>query len=212
MTTNQHVIEPISRIVLASSSPRRKELVASLDLSLPVYILSTDADETVLDHWTPQSTVEELSLRKATAALAMLRERENKPAGTSDLIIAADTIVALDGQILGKPRDDDEAASMLERLSGEQHEVFTGIACIAVDSGKTLVASRRTKVKMKELGSERIRRYVATGEPRDKAGSYGIQGLGSTLVEEIEGCYFNVVGLPLSLLSDMLEQYGIRVV
>lgn len=212
MTTNQHVIEPISRIVLASSSPRRKELVASLDLSLPVYILSTDADETVLDHWTPQSTVEELSLRKATAALAMLRERENKPAGTSDLIIAADTIVALDGHILGKPRDDDEAASMLERLSGEQHEVFTGIACIAVESGKTLVASRRTKVKMKELGSERIRRYVATGEPRDKAGSYGIQGLGSTLVEEIEGCYFNVVGLPLSLLSDMLEQYGIRVV
>jgi len=211
MTTNQHVIEPISRIVLASSSPRRKELVASLDLSLPVYILSTDADETVLDHWTPQSTVEELSLRKATAALAMLRERENKPAGASDLIIAADTIVALDGQILGKPRDDDEAASMLERLSGKQHDVFTGIACIAADSGKTLVASRRTKVKMKELGSERIRRYVATGEPRDKAGSYGIQGLGSTLVEEIEGCYFNVVGLPLSLLSDMLEQYGIRV-
>ncbi|MFF2887148.1 Maf family protein [Paenibacillus sp. NPDC057967] len=212
MTTNQNVIESISRIVLASSSPRRKELVASLDLSLPVYILSTDADETVLDHWTPQMTVEELSLRKATAALAMLRKREDKTAGTSDLIIAADTIVALDGDILGKPRNDDEAASMLERLSGQHHDVFTGIACIAADSGKTLVASRRTKVKMKELGNERIRRYVATGEPRDKAGSYGIQGLGSTFVEEIEGCYFNVVGLPLSLLSDMLEHYGIRTV
>ncbi|RJE91047.1 septum formation protein Maf [Paenibacillus sp. 1011MAR3C5] len=212
MTTNQNVIEPISRIVLASSSPRRKELVASLDLSLPVYILSTDADETVLDHWTPQATVEELSLRKATAALAMLREREHKTVGTSDLVIAADTIVALDGDILGKPRNDDEAASMLGRLSGRQHDVFTGIVCIAADSGKTLVASRRTKVKMKELDTLRISRYVATGEPRDKAGSYGIQGLGSTFVEEIEGCYFNVVGLPLSLLSDMLEQYGIRVV
>ncbi|REK75924.1 Maf family protein [Paenibacillus paeoniae] len=211
MSINLSVNEPISRIVLASSSPRRKELVASLDLSLPVYILSTDADETVQDHWTPQETVEELSLLKATAALAMLPKRGDKSDGTSDLIIAADTIVALGGDILGKPRNDDEAASMLERLSGHQHDVFTGIACIAVDSGKTLVASRRTKVRMKELGSERIRRYVATGEPRDKAGSYGIQGLGSTLVEEIEGCYFNVVGLPLSLLSDMLERYGIRV-
>lgn len=211
MTTTQNVIEPISRIVLASSSPRRKELVASLDLSLPVYILSTDADETVEEHWTPQTTVEELSLRKALAAQAMLLGRKDN-AGASDLIMAADTIVALDGDILGKPRNDDEAASMLERLSGRRHDVYTGIACIAIESGKTLVAFRRTKVRMKELGIERIRRYVATGEPHDKAGAYGIQGLGSTLVHEIEGCYFNVVGLPLSLLSDMLEEFGIHTV
>lgn len=200
--------ESISRLVLASSSPRRKELVASLDLSLPVYIFSTDADESIQDGWTPQETVEQLSLRKALAAQDMLRQE----GAAEDLIVAADTIVVLDGEILGKPSCDEEAINMLSLLSGKQHEVYTGIACIASDSGRTLVAHRRTKVWMKELDTERIKRYVETGEPRDKAGSYGIQGLGSTLVAGIEGCHFNVVGLPLSLLSELLEQYGIYVI
>lgn len=203
--------EPISRIVLASSSPRRKELVATLDLSLPVYILSTDSDETVLPEWTPQQTVETLSLRKAQAAMDMLRQSP-VAADYRDLIIAADTIVAVDGQILGKPADEEDAFRMLSKLSGRKHDVFTGVSCIAADSGETHVAYRRTIVRMRELVDERIRRYVASGEPMDKAGAYGIQGLGSTLVEEIEGCYFNVVGLPLALLSDLLEKYGIRTI
>jgi septum formation protein len=208
MTNEAH--EPISRLVLASSSPRRKELVASLDLSLPVYILSTDSDETVLPEWTPQQTVETLSLRKAKAALDMLGQSTD--ASHRDLILAADTIVAVDGHILGKPADDEEACRMLARLSGRKHDVFTGVVCMAADTGETHVAHRRTIVRMRELGYERIKRYVATGEPKDKAGAYGIQGFGSTLVEEIEGCYFNVVGLPLALLSDMLEKYGIRTI
>ncbi|MEK3882683.1 Maf family protein [Paenibacillus sp. PL2-23] len=205
--TNEHAIEPISRLVLASSSPRRKELVATLDLSLPVYILSTDSDETVLPDWSPQQTVETLSLRKARAAAEMLQQAGS---GYVDLIIAADTIVAIDGHILGKPSHEEEACHMLSRLSGRKHDVLTGVACLAPHTGVTKVAYRRTQVQMKELSPDRIRRYVATGEPMDKAGSYGIQGLGSTLVESIEGCYFNVVGLPLALLSELLEQYGVE--
>ncbi|WP_169082748.1 Maf family protein [Paenibacillus sp. PL91] len=200
--------EAISQLVLASSSPRRKELVASLDLSLPVYILSTDTDESIEAHWSPEQVVEQLSLRKANAALDLLQQKQ---AVETSLIIGADTIVVLDGDVLGKPVDDDEAKAMLRRLQGRAHEVYTGIACVLSSSGEAQLAHRMTKVKMKPLSEEQIARYVATGEPRDKAGSYGIQGLGSTLVDEIEGCYFNVVGLPLSLLSDMLATYDIAV-
>lgn len=207
MTNEEH--ESISRIVLASSSPRRKELVATLDLSLPVYILSTDSDETVLPGWTPRETVETLSLRKAQAALGMLQHNKAHESTPGDLIIAADTIVTLDGDILGKPASDSEAARMLRRLSGRKHDVYTGVVCLSARNGKTIVRHQRTSVQMRELSDKRIARYVATGEPRDKAGAYGIQGLGGALVEGIEGCYFNVVGLPLALLSDMLAQYGI---
>ncbi|RIX50541.1 septum formation protein Maf [Paenibacillus nanensis] len=202
--------ESISRIVLASSSPRRKELVAALDLSLPVYILSTDSDETVESGWTPVQTVETLSLRKARAALDMLRQNKAHESTPGDLIIAADTIVALDGEILGKPASDSEAEEMLRKLSGRTHEVYTGVVCLSARSEKTIVQHRRTSVQMRELSDKRIARYVATGEPRDKAGAYGIQGFGGALVEGIEGCFFNVVGLPLALLSDMLAQYGIE--
>ncbi|MFD0588298.1 Maf family protein [Paenibacillus sp. GCM10027627] len=204
---NEHTPESISRLVLASSSPRRKELVASLDLSLPVYILSTDADETILEHWSPQQAVEELSVRKAQAALDMLP----KESSGGDLIIAADTIVVLDGEILGKPQHEQEAIETLAKLSGRQHDVYTGVAVLLADSGKMSVSHRHTKVWMKELGLSKIKRYVETGEPLDKAGSYGIQGIGATLVDKIEGCYYSVMGLPVSLLSDMLEQYGVRV-
>lgn len=200
--------EAISQLVLASSSPRRKELVAMLDLSLPVYILSTDTDETVEAGWIPSEVVEKLSLRKANAALKMLQQKQEHE---SSLIIGADTIVVLDGEVLGKPVDDTEAMSMLGRLQGRSHEVYTGIACVLSSNGEASLAHRMTKVKMKALSNDQIARYVATGEPRDKAGAYGIQGLGSILVDEIAGCYFNVVGLPLSLLSDMLDTYDISV-
>ncbi|RCW42619.1 Maf family protein [Paenibacillus prosopidis] len=200
--------ESISRLVLASSSPRRKELVASLGLSLPVYILSTDTDESILPGWTPVQVVEQLSLRKAQAAARMLEQKQDKEAS---LIIGADTIVVLDGDVLGKPSHDEEAKAMLRRLQGRSHEVYTGVACVLSSNGEAAVAHRMTKVQMKPLSEQQIARYVATGEPHDKAGSYGIQGLGSTMVDRIDGCYFNVVGLPLALLSDMLAQYDVHV-
>jgi septum formation protein len=200
--------ESISQLVLASSSPRRKELVASLGLSLPVYILSTDTDESILTEWTPVQVVEQLSLRKAQAAGRMLKQRQDKEVS---LIIGADTIVVLDGDVLGKPSHDEEARAMLRRLQGRAHEVYTGVACVLSSNGEAAVAHRMTKVQMKPLSEQQIARYVATGEPHDKAGSYGIQGLGSTIVDRIDGCYFNVVGLPLALLSDMLAQYDVHV-
>ncbi|WP_054028145.1 Maf family protein [Bacillus sp. FJAT-28004] len=200
--------EAISQLVLASSSPRRKELVASLDLSLPVYILSTDTDETIEAGWSPSQVVEQLSLRKAKAAIPLLQQKQEV---LTSLIIGADTIVVLDGDVLGKPVDDEEAKAMLRRLQGRAHEVYSGVACVQSSTGEALVAHRKTKVIMKPLSENQIARYVATGEPRDKAGSYGIQGLGATIVERIDGCYFNVVGLPLSLLSDMLATYDIAV-
>ncbi|GBG08755.1 septum formation inhibitor Maf [Paenibacillus agaridevorans] len=208
MIENQLNQATISRIVLASSSPRRKELVASLALSLPVSILSTDTDETYEKDWTPAEVVERLSLRKGIAAEAMLAKQEMPLEGT--LILAADTIVVLDGAVLGKPANSDEAAAMLTSLQGRSHDVYSGIALLEAGSDKRIVASRRTRVAMKPLSEERIRRYVASGEPMDKAGAYGIQGLGAALVEGIEGCYFNVVGLPISLLTDKLELFGVR--
>lgn len=201
-------IESISQLVLASSSPRRKELVASLGLSLPVYILSTDTDESIMPGWTPVQVVEQLSLRKAQAAARMLQQKHDKE---TSLIIGADTIVVLDGDVLGKPSHDEEAKAMLRRLQGRSHEVYTGVACVLSSNGEAAVAHRMTKVQMKPLSEQQIARYVATGEPHDKAGSYGIQGLGSTMVDRIDGCYFNVVGLPLALLSDMLAQYDVHV-
>lgn len=204
MSINQ---APISRLVLASSSPRRKELVASLALSLPVSILSTDTDETYESDWTPEEIVERLSLRKGKGAESMLRQLGDDKPGT--LILAADTIVVLDGNILGKPEGDEEAVRMLSSLQGRAHDVYSGIALLEAGTDNRITASRSTKVRMKPLGDDRIRRYVASGEPRDKAGAYGIQGYGASLVDSIEGCYFNVVGLPLSLLSDLLKRFGV---
>jgi len=197
--------QSISRLVLASSSPRRKELVASLNHSLPVIIFSTDVDELVDTSWKPAEIVEQLSLRKARAAIERMEE------DSVSLVLGADTIVVLDGEVLGKPKDEADAKSMLLRLQGRTHEVYSGVALIRSSDGYELSAHRVTKVQMKSLSEDQINRYVATGEPNDKAGAYGIQGLGATIVERIEGCYFNVVGLPLSLLADMLAQFEIQI-
>ncbi|GLX69536.1 Maf-like protein [Paenibacillus glycanilyticus] len=199
---------PIRQLVLASSSPRRKELVASLGLSLPVSILSSDVGESVPSEWTPAHIVEQLALRKANATASILVERHEE---LLSLVVGADTIVVVDGQVLGKPKDHEDALLMLRSLQGREHEVYTGVACVIAQSGEATVAHRMTKVYMKPMSDEVLKRYIATGEPQDKAGAYGIQGLGSTMVEKIEGCYFNVVGLPVSLLSDMLAQYEIYV-
>lgn len=170
--------------------------------------LSSDVGESVPSDWAPAQIVEQLALRKANATAAILRERQEEK---SSLVVGADTIVVVDGQVLGKPKDHDDALSMLRSLQGREHEVYTGVACVVADSGDAAAAHRMTKVYMKPMSDEVLKRYIATGEPDDKAGAYGIQGLGATLVEKIDGCYFNVVGLPVSLLSDMLAQYEIYV-
>lgn len=189
-------------IILASGSPRRRELLSNL--GLPFEVMVSDADESTPPDFTPEMIVHTLALRKAEAVVSAAGER-------NAVIIGSDTIVVLNGQVLGKPVDEQDSRAMLNMLQGRTHEVYTGVACIGLPEGTSEVAHRVTSVTMRALGEEEISAYIATGEPADKAGSYAIQGLGATLVDEIEGCYFNVVGLPLSLLSGMLPRFGISV-
>ena len=143
----------------------------------------------------------------AAKAAAVHRVLRASPKGSNAIVIGADTVVSLDGGILGKPPDTDGAAAMLRRLSGRRHEVFTGIALKGPGDRETRDCVR-TEVRMRKLSAEEIERYVESGEPMDKAGSYGIQGRGARFVESINGCYYNVVGLPIARLSAMLEELG----
>ncbi|MCM1115279.1 MAG: Maf family protein [Clostridium sp.] len=176
-------------IILASKSPRRKELLSIITTDFE--IKSADVDETIDKDMTPNKAVEYLSRIKA--------EPFNNGV---DTVIGADTVVAVDNQILGKPVDRQDAFNMLKRLSGRYHSVFTGVTVIKPDSIKTF--SVETKVKFYALSDADIHAYIAAGECDDKAGAYGIQGKGSLLVERIEGDYFNVVGLPISTLNKYL--------
>lgn len=180
-------------IILASKSPRRKELLSFITTDFAVK--SADVDETLPQGITPDKAVEYLSKIKAEPF-----KNEN------NIVIGADTVVALDGKILGKPRDDADAFATLKMLSGREHSVFTGVSVIKGEKIETF--SVQTKVKMFELTDEEIEEYIATDEPFDKAGSYGIQGKGSLLVEKIDGDYFNVVGLPISRLNRVLKLFN----
>ncbi len=185
-------------IILASQSPRRRELLGQMGLR-GFKINSPDVDETVEENLHPAQVVEELSLRKARAVAAHADE--------DDLIIAADTVVALEGTVLGKPADEGDAFTMLSALSGNRHYVYTGVTVIRGE--RVLTAHEMTVVNFRELEPREIEDYIATGEPMDKAGAYGIQGLGAMLVSGIEGDYFNVMGLPVFRLSRMLAQFGL---
>ena len=180
-------------IILASKSPRRKELLSFITTDFTVK--SADVDETLPQGITPDKAVEYLSKIKA-------QPLKNE----SDIVIGADTVVALDGKILGKPRDEADAFATLRMLSGREHSVFTGVSVIKGEKIETF--SVQTKVKMFDLTDEEIEEYIATAEPFDKAGSYGIQGKGSLLVEKIDGDYFNVVGLPISRLNRVLKLFN----
>lgn len=187
-------------LILASSSPRRKELLQTL--GLPFIIQSSDVDETTDPGMQPQEIVEELALRKARKIASGL---------TEGVVLGSDTIVVLNGEILGKPVDDEDAYRMLHALQGCEHTVYSGIALIDAKSGQSEVAHSRTQVRIRPLAPDEIRAYIATREPMDKAGSYAIQGIGATLVDGIEGDYFTVVGLPLRLTAAMLSRFGIQV-
>ena len=184
-------------IILASQSPRRKELLTRIGLACRVS--SPDVDESVEPGLSPAETVEHLSLRKARAAA--------KNARPDDLIIAADTVVALDTDVLGKPRDEDDAFSMLSALSGRENRVYTGVTVLQGD--RAVTEHEVTAVAFRALSPDEIRGYIATGEPLDKAGAYGIQGVGALLVSGIRGDYSNVMGLPVFRLGQILRDFGL---
>ncbi|OFW80214.1 MAG: septum formation protein Maf [Alicyclobacillus sp. RIFOXYA1_FULL_53_8] len=200
-----HSHTPAPPLVLASGSLRRQQLLRGLGLDFQIIV--SGASEEIAEPVSPARFVELLAERKAREVL------ENLAQDLSDetVVLGADTIVVLDGKILGKPVDADDAIAMLSELQGAEHLVYTGV-CVA-GTGEQQVHTQHavTKVRMRNLSKVQIERYVATGEPMDKAGAYGIQGYGATLVESIEGDYFTVVGLPLALVTDMLEEFGISI-
>ena len=185
-------------IILASGSPRRKQLLAQMGIET-FRVISSDADETVEPGLSPARIVEILSARKAEAVAD-----HAKPGG---LVIAADTIVALDDAVLGKPNDGLEAFRMLSALSGRRHQVYTGVTLLR--DGERRTEHEVTTVTFRELTQDDITRYIATGEPMDKAGAYGAQGAGGRFVSRIEGDFYNVMGLPMCSLSCVLEELGV---
>jgi septum formation protein len=163
-------------------------------------LLSSAVDETPFPGETPQDHVQRLANAKAELVAA----RAVGPA----IIIAADTVVTLDGRILGKPRSSDDARHMLERISGRTHSVITGVALIRLPDAERRTFVETTHVHFAPLSPEEISRYLATGEPHDKAGAYAIQGRAGRFIPRIDGCYFNVVGLPLARLQHFLNELG----
>lgn len=186
-------------IILASQSPRRKELLTQMGIR-GFKVTSPNVDETVDDNLPPAQIVEQLSLRKARAVAEETDEE--------DLVIAADTVVAFEGAVLGKPKDEREAFSMLSALSGNRHHVYTGVTVI--QGGRVVTQHEVTAVAFREIEPDEIANYIATGEPMDKAGAYGIQGIGSLLVSGIDGDYFNVMGLPVYRLGRILADFGLN--
>lgn len=182
-------------MVLASASPRRKVILEGLGLEF--LTRPTDVAETRLAAETPEEHVVRLADAKSSAAACEL------VAGT---VLGADTIVLLDDALLGKPEDEIEARRMLRAISGRWHEVLTGVCVIRASDGSRESGFERTRVLVRELTDDQISRYVAGGEPMDKAGSYAIQGCGSALVERVEGCFYNVVGLPVVLTTRLLAR------
>lgn len=189
-------------IYLASSSPRRRELLEQIHL--PHTVITTDTDESLPCDIPPAEQVMALSRRKADAAANMLAEAKG-------IIIAADTTVVLDGEVLGKPVHEDDALTMLERLQGRTHEVYTGLTVYELPGGYVITDFERTEVKMRKIDREELVRYVRTNEPFDKAGAYGIQGFAAIFIEGLRGCYFNVVGLPIFKLAQLLKKLNIEV-
>ena len=184
-------------IILASQSPRRRELLERM--GLPFRTITPDIDEHMERELPPGELVAAISAEKAGAVAAQ--------AGPDAVVIAADTVVALDGAVLGKPADELDAFKMLSALSGVRHQVYTGVTVCR--GGEKQTAHEVTDVTFRELSEEEIEHYIATGEPMDKAGAYGIQGYGALLIQGISGDYYNVMGLPVCRLSGMLARFGV---
>lgn len=187
----------MKKFIVASASPRRREILSNAGYSFTV--IPSDADESIDEELTAEQTVMLLAKRKAIAVL-----NDNKDA----VVFGCDTVVAVDGVILGKPENDEDAFRMLRMLSGREHTVSTGV-CVA-DKDRCECAVNTTVVEFYALSDNTIKSYIATKETCDKAGSYGIQGFGSVLVKKIEGDYFSVMGLPISQTARILSSFGIK--
>jgi len=185
------------RLILASNSPRRRELLTGAGLSFTTE--PADVDETPL----PMEPPGEYAVR-----LALAKAAKTASGHTDGVVVGADTIVVVDGEILGKPDSPGHAVVMLGKISGREHEVLTGVAVVDAATGKSVTGLESTKVRIRPLSRDEIEAYVATGEPLDKAGAYGIQGRAAFFVTGITGCYFNVVGLPLARLAQMAAGLG----
>ena len=186
------------QFVLASASPRRRELVELMGLH-PLKILPAVGEEVAEPGLTGGALAEMLALHKAREVA--------QSAGADDIVIGADTIVCLEDTVFGKPHDAEDAARMLRALSGRAHTVYTGVAVIR--GGETRTHAEATTVRFRPLTDAEIAGYIATGEPMDKAGAYGIQGKGALLVSGIDGDFYNVMGLPVCALGEMLKELGI---
>jgi septum formation protein len=186
-------------IILASQSPRRRELMGLL--GVPFTVSAADADETMDRALPPENEVARVSLLKAKTAA--------RSAAPGDIVVAADTIVLAQGRILGKPKDERDAARMLHLLSGRRHEVLTGLTVL--QDGFSQTDTVRTAIWFRKLSDAEIAAYLRTGEPMDKAGAYGIQGRASVFVERLDGDYFGVMGLPLCPLAGMLRRCGVKI-
>lgn len=188
------------RIILASASPRRKQLLEQMGLEFDV--ITSDKEEQVPKGLALEKIPEELAYNKAIDVASQIHQ----PA----IIIGADTLVVKD-QILGKPKNREEARQMLYKLQGQTHQVITGLALVNPWTEEVQKGYEKTLVEMAPLTTQEIEHYVKTGEPMDKAGSYGIQGLAGIFISRIEGCYFNVMGLPIHRLWDMLKTFGVNI-
>ncbi len=184
-----------SPLILGSASPRRKRILEGLGLEFAVDV--PDVDESASDGETSAEHVRRLSWLKAATVAGRYQE------GT---VVAADTVVVLDGELLGKPADPAEAVGMLLMLRGRWHDVYTGVTAFRCSDGASAGGVERTEVLVRFLSEDDIAAYVGAGEPLDKAGSYAIQECGAALVEQVRGCFYNVVGLPVVRLCDILRQ------
>ena len=193
----------LPRLILGSASPRRADLMRQL--KLPFEQIVSPEEEPLPGDCPPAEFVVASASVKARAVHRLVHQRRRSAAPS--IVIGADTVVVFDGAILGKPAGPEEAAAMLRTLSGQTHQVYTGLVLLKADGGE-LRDCAMTRVQMRPLSSADIDAYIATGEPLDKAGAYGIQALGARFIEQIEGCYYNVVGLPLARLSRLLEEAG----
>ena len=183
-------------LILASASPRRRELLSNAGYEYNIQ--AADIDESIYSGLSPYDTVKELSAAKAAFVAKNNREA---------VVLGSDTIVSLDGEILGKPHSKQEAASMLRALSGKTHRVYTGVCAVLGSKSESLVIY--TDVTFYELSESQIENYIETGEPMDKAGAYGIQGYGSVLVKGINGDYYTVMGLPMAETARLLSRFGV---
>ncbi|HEY9718542.1 MAG TPA: Maf family protein [Trichormus sp.] len=196
-------------LILASTSPRRHELIKHL--RIPFEIVPSGIDEVMDSRLEPEKLVASLAEQKAADVYAKLCQRRTNE---TLVVLGADTIVVLDGKFLGKPVDDADAAVMLRQLSGRCHEVYTGVVLLVganSEQPRRFSTTEQSHVYFHQLSDDEIQAYIATREPMDKAGAYALQGTGSAFVEKIEGCFTNIIGLPIPRVVSLLRQAGVAV-